>query len=259
MADPGRQTLLVVLAHPDDEVLVAGTIMASKARGDRVVLLWLTRGEMTEAFGPIPPEEVGARREELAREAADQLEAEARFLDFGDTRIEATPGAAREVAQIVAEYEPDGVLTWGESWLKGHRHPDHAATGKIARDAITLARIAKVTAPDEPYRGFAPLFTIRGVHSSLPWVGVDVTPFADGVFRLGEHYRRALGFGDRVWLERRLRTAGKLAGVQFAEVSDAWETTHGTVANLLPAVPLEEAVSHPDRELTRVTGVGGGP
>ena len=49
-----QRTLLVGLAHPDDEVGAAGTILAQKARGDRVVVVWLTRGEMTEAFGAIP-------------------------------------------------------------------------------------------------------------------------------------------------------------------------------------------------------------
>ncbi|MSR35874.1 MAG: hypothetical protein EXR95_04400 [Gemmatimonadetes bacterium] len=55
-------TLLVVLSHPDDELGCAGAIAAQVARADRVVLLWLTRGEMTEAFGPIPTEEVARRR-----------------------------------------------------------------------------------------------------------------------------------------------------------------------------------------------------
>ncbi|MDX1568036.1 MAG: PIG-L family deacetylase, partial [Longimicrobiales bacterium] len=60
-----RQTLLVVLAHPDDEVGAAGTILRQRERGDRVVVLWLTRGEMTEAFGPVPAEKVARRRERL--------------------------------------------------------------------------------------------------------------------------------------------------------------------------------------------------
>lgn len=49
MSDP--RTLLVALAHPDDELGAAGTILAQRALGDRVVILWLTLGEMTEALG----------------------------------------------------------------------------------------------------------------------------------------------------------------------------------------------------------------
>ena len=55
MTDPvsseERQTLLVALAHPDDEVGMVAAMQAQRARGDRVVLVWLTRGEMTEALG----------------------------------------------------------------------------------------------------------------------------------------------------------------------------------------------------------------
>ena len=38
---------------PRQWAAVAGTILAQRARGDRVILVWLTRGEMTEAFGPL--------------------------------------------------------------------------------------------------------------------------------------------------------------------------------------------------------------
>ena len=53
-------------------------------RGDRVVLLWLTRGEMTEALGPIPTEEIIRRRTEHGRIAGEILGVETRFMDFPD-------------------------------------------------------------------------------------------------------------------------------------------------------------------------------
>ena len=122
-----RRTLLVGMAHPDDEVGAAGTICAQVARGDRVVIVWLTRGEMTEAFGPVSQEEVSRLREEHGRMAGEILGCETRFLDFQDTRVEATPDAARRVARLIAEVKPDGVLTWGDAWVRGMRHPDHQA------------------------------------------------------------------------------------------------------------------------------------
>ena len=147
-----RKTLLVGLAHPDDEVGAAGTILAQKARGDRVVVVWLTRGEMTEAFGPVPSDQVAARREEHGRRAGEILGVETRFLDFGDCRLEANVESAWRVAKVLAEIRPDALLTWGDAWGRGMRHPDHQASGKIFRDAITLARIAKVVAPGQPHR-----------------------------------------------------------------------------------------------------------
>src|ERR1700745_1012997 len=104
----GRQTLLVGLAHPDDEGGGAGGICAQVARGDRVVVAWLTRGEMTEAFGPVSMDEVSRIREEHGRLAGERLGCETRFLDFRDTEVEATAESARRVARLVAEVKPDG-------------------------------------------------------------------------------------------------------------------------------------------------------
>ena len=98
-----RETLLVVLAHVDDELGAAGTILAQRARGDRVVVLYLTKGESTEAFGPLPPREVAARRQEMAKGAASILGVEHRFLDFPDGGVEVTSENTRAVARVLSE------------------------------------------------------------------------------------------------------------------------------------------------------------
>src|SRR5688572_7655874 len=152
------------MAHPDDEVGAAGAILAQVARGDRVVIVWLTRGEQTEAFGPIPIEEVARRREEQGHRAGEILGAETRFLDFPDTGVVHDRESVIRVAQLICEYQPDGLLTWGDAWIRGMRHPDHQATGKIFRDAITIARIAKVVAPLTPHRKPMPVFVLRDEH-----------------------------------------------------------------------------------------------
>lgn len=241
-----KRTLLVALAHPDDEVGAAGAIRAQRERGDRVVLLWLTRGEMTQAFGPLSVEEVARRRVELGAEAARLLDVEHRFLSFPDTRLQASPEAAREVARVIADVKPDAVVTWGDAWVRGPRHPDHQACGTIVRDAITLARIAKVTEPLDPHRAWCPVFTIRDAHSGLPAVAVDAEPHLDAIFELAAFYREEVGFGDRAWLERRLRAAGEPFGLDHAEVFDAWESAPGVREALLPADPGDLNL-HPDR------------
>ncbi len=221
-------TLLVALAHPDDEVGCAGTIAAHAARGDRVVLLWLTRGGMTAALGRLPYEEVARRRTEHGEEAARLLGAEARFMDLPDTRVEATPEAAYEVARVVAEVRPDAVLTWGDAWVRGLRHPDHQSTGKVVRDAVTLARVGGVVAPLAPYREPAPVYTLRDVHSRMPARAVDVTPVVDVVLELGRYYRERVGWPEEAWLRERLAASGERWGVDAAEEFDAWETPGGS-------------------------------
>lgn len=250
MTEPGQnqapQTLLVALAHPDDEVGMVATMQAQIERGDRVVLLWLTRGEMTEALGPIPTEDIIRRRTEHGRIAGEILGVETRFLDFPDTGVHATPEAAARVARVIAEVRPDAVLTWGDAWRRGLRHPDHQATGKIVRDAITMARIKRCVEPIPTHRQPAPVFTYRDRHSRFPAVAIDATPYRDKIRELALHYQREMEFPDPEWLEGRLRGIGKRWGLEMAEEFDAWETRGGIVSSLLP-VEIDGAPDHPER------------
>jgi N-acetylglucosamine malate deacetylase 1 len=243
------QTLLVGMAHPDDELGAAGTILAQAARGDRVVIIWLTRGEQTEAFGPIPPEEVALRREEQGRRAGELLGAETVFLDLPDTGIVHSRDTVVRVARLICDVQPDGLLTWGDAWVRGMRHPDHQVCGQIFRDAVTLSRIAKAVAPYPPHRRPLPVFTLRDVHSRLPEVLVDVTPHRERIAEVARLYHTGVGFGDPEWLEARLSDIGGRAGVRYAEEFDAWETHGGACRTLLPAPPLEG--SHPERKEVR--------
>lgn len=232
MTNTKARTLLVALAHPDDEISCAGTIAAHRERGDHVVLLWLTRGEMTHAFSDLRPDEVRARRTEHGKGAAAILGAEARFMDFRDTELMPTPEAAREVARVVADVRPDAILTWGEAWAYGMRHPDHQAAGKIARDAVTLARLNRIVAPAAPHRELVSVFTMRGRHSTLPAVAVDVSAQTDTVFALQRFYRERMGWPEEGWLRDLLRRKGEPYGLDAAELFDAWETEPGVRTTL---------------------------
>lgn len=241
-----RSTLLVGLAHPDDEVAAAGTILAQRARGDRVVIVWLTKGEQTEAFGPLPTQEVARRREAQGHAAGELLGAETIFFDLPDTGLRHDRETVLRIARLFCELRPEGLITWGDAWVRGMRHPDHQVCGQLFRDAILLARIAKVVAPLEPHRAPMPVFTLRDVHSILPAVGVDVSPYREHLDRLANHYHRGIGFGDPAWLDARLRAAGERWGFRYAEEFDAWESPSGAVTSLLPAAPLP-GVPHPER------------
>ena len=245
------ETLLVGLAHPDDEVGVAGTILAQRARGDRVVIVWLTRGEMTEAFGPLTTAEVAEKRTEQGTRAGELLGVETRFLDFPDTALVADRETAVEVARLICDIRPTGLITWGDAWVRGMRHPDHQACGKIFRDAVSLARMAKVVAPLEPHREAVPVYTLRDEHSPLPAIAVDVTPHRQGIAAIADFYLHGVGFGDPTWMEHRLRQAGGRWGSRYAEELDAWEGGgNRLVPSLLPA-ELPDHTFHPAREGTK--------
>jgi N-acetylglucosamine malate deacetylase 1 len=225
--------LLVALSHPDDEIGCVGTIAAHRALGVRVVLLFLTRGEMTESLGPLSAEEVGAARVQHAQEIARLLDCEIRFLDFVDTHIEYTSEASYRVARVIAEIKPDAVITWGEAWIRGRRHPDHQATGQIVRAAVTIARMKRAVAPAEPHRGVAAIFTLRDRHSQIPVAAIDVTPYQDLIHEVGRFYRERVGWPPEEWLRDLLRRQGHAFGVTAAEEFDAYESVPGLRRSLL--------------------------
>lgn len=239
-------TLLVALAHPDDEVGMAAAILAQKARGDRIVLMWLTRGEMTEALGSIPTTDIMRRRMDHGRRAGEILGVEARFMNFADTRLEATRDAAYRVAKVISEIQPDGILTWGDAWQRGMRHPDHQACGQIVRDAITLARIKRVVDPHPPHREPCPVFTYRDIHSRLPAVVIDAEPYMEVVHELGRAYLEDMQFPHAEWLDEFHQREAEPFGLRYAEVFDAWESEGGIVDALLPAVGYNYT-PHPER------------
>lgn len=232
------KTLLAIFAHPDDEIGCAGTLAAHAALGHRVVLAFLTRGEMTESLGPLSAEEVGRQREQHAGDVGRLLGCEIRFLDYNDTRVQCTPEANHDVARLIAEIKPNAVLTWGEAWLRGMRHPDHQATGEIVRAGLTLARIARVARPHTPHRTPAPVFTLRDRHSWLPAAAIDVSGQLDLILQIGQFYRERVGWPDDTWLRNRLAEAGKEWGVAGAEIFDAWESTPGLYSSLFDSAVL---------------------
>lgn len=227
-----RKTLLVAFSHPDDEIGCAGTIAAHAARGHRVVLLFLTRGEMTEALGPLAAQEVAEQRSRHAVEAGRILGAEVRLLDFPDTRVEVSADANYRLAREIAEIRPDAVITWGHAWRRGPRHPDHQATGEIVRAGITLARIARVVQPLPPHRTLAPVYTLREPHSTLPAAAIDISEHTGTLYALAAFYRERVGWPPQDWLEQRVGSAGEAWGVAAAEVFDAWESEGGLRASL---------------------------
>lgn len=225
--------MLVALSHPDDEIGCVGTIAAHRARGVRVVLLFLTRGEMTEAMGPLSADQVAAARIAHAKHIAGILDCEVRYLDFPDTRVEYSAAAAHRVARVVAEIRPDAVITWGQAWIRGMRHPDHQATGEIVRAAVTVARIKRAVEPVEPHRAVAAVYTMRDRHSQLPCAALDVSPQVDQILAIGSFYRSSVGWPEDAWLRQRLAEAGKRWGVAAAEEFDAWESAPGLRQSLL--------------------------
>lgn len=150
-----RRTLLVALAHPDDETFGSGGLMARAVdEGHRVVIVCATRGEAGEIADPAlaTPATLGAVRERELRDAARALGVtDVRFLGFRDSGMAGTPEnghgdalmnapADEVVGRLVREIRdvrPDVLVTFEPGGIYGH--PDHMAISQHATAAADAA------------------------------------------------------------------------------------------------------------------------
>jgi LmbE family N-acetylglucosaminyl deacetylase len=154
-------TLVSFHAHPDDECIITGGVMAKAAsRGHRVVLVVATRGEHGEvADGFLDDDEhLWQRRVAETYESAKILGAQrVEFLGYVDSGMMGTPendlptsfwqadldDAARRLAEILDEEDADVLTLYDDNG--GYGHPDHIQVHRVGhRAAVLAARAPKV-------------------------------------------------------------------------------------------------------------------
>ena len=139
----GHCRLLGVFAHPDDETFCAGGTFARYAgQGAEIMVISATRGQA----GQIRDAAVGNRRTIAAvREAELRLACErlgiakVRCLDYVDGTLAdvEVSALADEVAEVICEFRPNVVITFGPDG--GYGHPDHVTISTVTTDACQRA------------------------------------------------------------------------------------------------------------------------
>jgi N-acetyl-1-D-myo-inositol-2-amino-2-deoxy-alpha-D-glucopyranoside deacetylase len=137
--DLAGRALLAVFAHPDDESIAAGGLLAwCAALGARVTLLCLSRGEA--GGGPLAADDLGDIRARELHDAAAALGlTEVVLLHHRDGMLPwLEPGAlVRDIGEALAAGRPDVVVTFGADGL--YWHPDHIAVHDATRAAVAAA------------------------------------------------------------------------------------------------------------------------
>ncbi len=153
-------TLVTFHAHPDDESIGTGGMMARAAdEGHRVVLVVATRGEHGEVDEGFldPGEELWQRRvKETAASAAILGVASVEFLGYVDSGMIGTPEndapesfwqadveeAAARLAAILTEEGAEVLTVYDENGVYGH--PDHIQVHRVGVRAAELAGTPRV-------------------------------------------------------------------------------------------------------------------
>jgi LmbE family N-acetylglucosaminyl deacetylase len=214
--------VLVVTAHPDDETLIAGGVLAAcSAAGLDTGVLCLTRGE----HGPIADAALATRgnlgelREAELRAACGDLgvswvkcyrRQDAELLWTNSTAV------ARQIARVIDARRPRAVITFGADGL--YHHPDHIAVHRFTHRALEL--LARGSPRLRPWlyesvwdtgrvAQLAEAMSERGLPSDL-WgippagfgvehrggaIEVDVRPFLEGKLSALRRHRTQLGPG----------------------------------------------------------------
>ena len=139
-------TLLCLHAHPDDEAMLTGQLLAkADGLGLRTIVVYGTRGEAGEARDELGTDTLGDRRAREAIAACGQLGVDrVEFLGYvdsgmADTATNADPAAfsnadadavAERVADLVAEETLGAVVGYDANGTYGH--PDHLQVHAVA-------------------------------------------------------------------------------------------------------------------------------
>ncbi len=223
-------TLVTFHAHPDDESIAMGGVMAKASdEGHRVVLVVATRGE----HGEVEPGFLGEgeplwrrREQETVASAAILGAARVEFLGYVDSGMMGTPEndlpesfwqadveeAAARLAAILTEEGADVVTIYDENGQYGH--PDHIQVHRVGLRAAELAGTPRV------YMNTINRDHVRRSFAQLAATGADMPDDVDPAFldTLGVPEERITTTVDiRPWLSRKRASMAAHA----SQISDA--------------------------------------
>ncbi|MBW2323915.1 MAG: PIG-L family deacetylase, partial [Deltaproteobacteria bacterium] len=181
-------TLLAVHAHPDDECIGTGGILAKySAQGIRTALVYGTRGEAGDILNPdfVPPAPGMSVKEIRALELKKSLKVlgvkSVDFLGYRDSGMAGTSEnnnpqafaqadileAAGRLVEIIRRVRPHIVVTYNRRGVYGH--PDHIMVNKVTLRAFhaasdpdfTIEKELSVWKPSKLYYTAIPLKRLR--------------------------------------------------------------------------------------------------
>jgi LmbE family N-acetylglucosaminyl deacetylase len=183
-------TVMAVHAHPDDEVISTGGILARYAQeGIRTVLVTCTNGEQGDGPGGVKPGEEGHDPEAVAEHRLGELResvahlgiAHVELLGYRDSGMDGweanehpdafrnvpVEDAAARLGALMERYRPQVVVTYDENG--GYGHPDHIQAHRIA-----VAATERTGIPDKLYYAAMPRARMREMFEYMRSLGMDM-------------------------------------------------------------------------------------
>ncbi|MBB6352159.1 PIG-L family deacetylase [Nonomuraea muscovyensis] len=188
-------TLMAVHAHPDDECLSTGGVLARYAAdGVRTVLVTCTNGEQGDGPGGVKPGEPGHDDAAVAERRLAELRESVSVLGIGhlellgyrDSGMDGwetnhhpdafanvpVETAAARLGELIEHYRPDVVVTYDETGGSGYFHPDH-----VQAHRITVAAVEATGVPAKFYYTAITRSAIKRMFELMRESGADLGDF----------------------------------------------------------------------------------
>jgi LmbE family N-acetylglucosaminyl deacetylase len=189
-------TLMAVHAHPDDECIGTGGVLARyAAEGIRTVLVTCTDGGCGDGPGGSKPGEAGHDRDGVVKVRGAELERSCEVLgishlerlDYHDSGMMGWPQndepgsfwttpvaeATDRLAELFRRYEPQVVVTYNDNGMYGH--PDH-----IQAHRITVAADRMTGIPAKLYYTAVPRSAMTEMGRRMKELGIALPEGANG-------------------------------------------------------------------------------
>jgi LmbE family N-acetylglucosaminyl deacetylase len=182
--------ILVVVGHPDDDIMVAAYLAKLiEEQHKRVAVVYGTRGNSGgNATGPEQSKALADIREMEARHSlASYGITDAWFMHGSDTpggdvlhSLEAWGHgkSLEEIVRLVRITRPEVILTWMPNYVVGENHDDHQAAGVLATEAFDLAG-NPLAFPEQVEAARNPLSINNYGEGLRPWQPKKIYYFSD--------------------------------------------------------------------------------
>ncbi|MBT2663131.1 PIG-L family deacetylase [Bacillus sp. ISL-45] len=149
LPDGAPQRIMAIFAHPDDEIMIAGTFhKLNKDKDVTSVLATFTRGEAGGTGGLVPKEKLGETRTKELEKSAEILNIDhLEVYDYPDSGLaDANHEDIKEtITELIDQYKPTTVITYDDV-VGLYGHPDHVVMSKLTKEVVT-AEMKKEDSP----------------------------------------------------------------------------------------------------------------
>ena len=206
-----KQSILVILAHPDDPEFFCGASIARWIAANHEVYYCLfTKGGKGSSDSEIDIQELISRRVEEQNAAANLLGVKkVIFLNYLDGELVPGIDIRKTIVRVIRQTRPDIVITSDPANLYPRpgriNHPDHIAAGRIVVDSIFPASGNPLYFPELRQEGLE-IHQVKELWLASPAIEdiiVDVTDFWETkLLALHQHVSQ---IGDLIEFDKRMR------------------------------------------------------